>query len=618
MYYMADDLKRVGLVFTSEGAVDFKKSLTEINSSVRENYTEFKLAKSQWDENTSAMQKLRDEQNYLAKNTKDYTDKVKLLQMELEDLESAEERNEDAIHKKKAQLNQAKTSLNNYKKSLNDVETELKSGTAKLKEYAQKLDDFSDKADGIGDSLSGVSGAAAGLLAGATALVPATEEYRKIMASLEQSSQLAGYTAEQTKETYTQLFGVLGDDQSAATTTANLQALGLSQEQIVELTNGAIGAWAKYGDSIPIDGLAEAINHTVQLGEVQGTMADVLEWAGVSTDDFNEKLAKCNSKSERADLIMQELANQGLTQAGEKWQENNQNLVEGNEATAKMQEATAQLAETISPIITSVTEVVTGLLETFNSLPGSVQAVIGIVLVLVAVASSLFGIISTVSSGISAFTGFVNVAAPALKALWAVFSANPIGIVIAIITALIGLFVTLYNKCEWFRDGVNSMWEGLKDAMKGLKDWFLGLFDFEWKLPEIKLPHFKIDGEFSLAPPSIPKISVSWYAKGGILNSPTIFGMSGGNLLGGGEAGQEAVLPIDLLRRYIREENDLNNAVLVSALVEALKEINFIAENNIYIGDKKFESVLTEMVIKKMSAMSNTNMKAKGAKVWAT
>mgnify|MGYP000677139777 CR=1 FL=1 len=80
------------------------------------------------------------------------------------------------------------------------------------------------------------------------------------MASLEASSGLAGYSAEQTEEIYEKLFGVLGDDQTAATTTANLQALGLEQNELTELVNGTIGAWAKYGDSIPIDGLAESIN----------------------------------------------------------------------------------------------------------------------------------------------------------------------------------------------------------------------------------------------------------------------------------------------------------------------------------------------------------------------
>ena len=199
--------------------------------------------------------------------------------------------------------------------------------------------------------------------------------------------------------------------------------------------------------------------------------------------------------------------------------------------------------------------------------------------------------------------------------MWGVFSANPIGIVITIITTLIGLFVTLYNKCEWFRDGVNQLWSGLKDTMKNLKDWFVGLFDFEWKMPKIKLPHFKIDGEFSLAPPSIPKFSVSWYAKGGILNSPTIFGMNGNSFLGGGEAGPEAVLPIELLRQYIREENAANNSMLVALIREAISEVQFVAENNIFIGDKKIETILTEMVLKKISEKMSGNMRVQGVKV---
>ena len=197
---MADDLKRVGLVFKADGTVDFKKSLDEVNSSIQENRSAFKLAQSQWDENTKTADKLRDKQEYLAKQTEDYSDKVKLLQRELDELENAEERNEAAINKKKNQLNQAKTSLNNYEKGLSKVEEELKSGTYKVEEYTKKIEDFSEKAAKVGDSLSGVSTAAAGILAGTAALVPATEEYRKIIGSLEVSSELAGYTAEQTKE----------------------------------------------------------------------------------------------------------------------------------------------------------------------------------------------------------------------------------------------------------------------------------------------------------------------------------------------------------------------------------------------------------------------------------
>ncbi len=607
-----DDLKRVGLVFKADGTVDFKKSLSEINSSIQENRSAFKLAQSQWDENTKSLDKLSDRQKYLTRQTEDYSDKVKLLKRELEELENEEERNEEAINKKKNQLNQAKTSLNNYKKGLDQVNKELKDGADKIKKYTDKIDEFSEKADEVGDKLGGVSTGAASLLAATAALVPATEEYRKIMASLEVSSELAGYTTEQTKEIFNELFGVLGDDQSAATTTANLQALGLSQEQLKTITDGTIGAWAKYGDSIPIDGLAEAINETVKVGAVTGTFADVLKWAGTSEDVFNEKLAKCSTESERANLIMQELANQGLTQAGEKWKENNKNLVEGNEATARMQEATAELAETVAPIITDLTELIAGLISKFNDMPTSVQAVIGIVVSLVAVSSTLFKTIGSVSTGISALTKFMGVAKTGATALWGIMAANPLTTVVIAVTSLILIFGTLYEKCEWFRNGVNRIWGGMKSFLSGIRDWLKGIFNFEWKLPKIKLPHFSISGKFSLNPPSIPKFKVSWYAKGGILTSPTIFGMGQNGLLGGGEAGHEAVLPIELLRKYIREENSANNIELAKMIKEALSELQIVAENNVYIGDKKLYELLTNMVIKAISNKMRDQKIAKG------
>ena len=242
------------------------------------------------------------------------------------------------------------------------------------------------------------------------------------------------------------------------------------------------------------------------------------------------------------------------------------------------------------------------------------QAFIGVILLLVASSSTLFNAIGSLSAGISGLTSFVGVASTAAKGLWAVLSANPVGAAIAIIASLVAIIVTLYNKCEWFREGVNNTFNGIKNFMLGVKTILVSLFDFEWELPKIKLPHFSITGEFSLDPPSIPKLSVSWYAKGGILKSPTIFGANGNNLLGGGEAGHEAVLPIELLKQYIREENSLNNSVLVAAIKEAFQELCIMAENKIYIGNKLVDSTLTEMVIKKISEKMNDNMRSKGIK----
>lgn len=644
---MADDLQRVGLVFKADGAVDFNKSLKEVTASIQENRSAFGLVKSTWDESTKTADKLKATQKYLSDQTKDYTDKVTLLSRQLEELETAENRDEKAIAQKKNQLNQAKTSLNNYKSGLEDVEKKLESGSYKTEEYAKKISDLGDKAKSAGEKLSGVSGAAAGVMAGVTALVPATEEYRKIMASLQSSSELAGYTAEQTEETYRQLYGVLGDDQTAATTTANLQALGLSQQQLTELTNGAIGAWAKYGDSIPIDGLAESINETVKAGQVTGTFADVLNWgalqgetfgvkmrenieankewnsavesAATAEDYFNLALQNCSTQSERANLVMQLLAEQGLTQAGVKWQENNKNIVDANNATASFQEETAELANTVAPVISQLTDIAAELLGKFNELPKSTQENIMKAVLLVAALSPVMNIIGSITKGTSGLLGVASKAPKLIstisggaKALWGVLSANPIGVVVTVIGTLIAAFVHLYNTNEDFRRKVDEVFGKVVSTIKGAVNKIKGFFDFEWELPKIKLPHFSISGKFSLNPPSIPKFSVDWYANGGILNRPTVFAQNGSRLMAGGEAGPEAILPIELLKTYLNEEISKNNNVLAGIIKEILDGMELNPNFAVYIGNSELKSYITKIAKKGISDSQLSALAAKG------
>lgn len=118
------------------------------------------------------------------------------------------------------------------------------------------------------------------------------------MGTLETSSEAAGYSAEETSEAFSQLYRALGDDQSAATTTANLQAIGASQKDINSLISSAVGAWAKYGDSIPIDGLAESINETIRAGQVTGTFADVLNWGSKEGETFGVMLKENTEENE--------------------------------------------------------------------------------------------------------------------------------------------------------------------------------------------------------------------------------------------------------------------------------------------------------------------------------
>lgn len=107
-------------------------------------------------------------------------------------------------------------------------------------------------------------------------------------------------------------------------------------------------------------------------------------------------------------------------------------------------------------------------------------------------------------------------------------------------------------------------------------------FNITFPTPKVKMPHVSVTGSFSLDPPSIPKFGIEWYKDGGILNGPTIFGARGGTLLGGGEAGAEAVLPLAELWKQMRE--------IVGGIVENDSEEN---SGNAQRAGKDITRVLT-------------------------
>lgn len=395
-------------------------------------------------------------------------------------------------------------------KPIEDVEDAAKDADDALEEAGDSASSFADhlKADILVEGIKQI-------VSGIKDLNEETKEYRKIMGTLETSSEAAGYSAEETSEAFSQLYGALGDDQSAATTTANLQAIGASQKDINSLISSAVGAWAKYGDSIPIDGLAESINETIRAGQVTGTFADVLNWgskegetfgvmlkenteeneewnkavqdASSAEDFFNLALQDAETQADRTNLVLQAMADQGLSDVGDAWYSNNKDIVDANNAQLEFTKKAAELSERVQPVLTAVQEGINGIMQAIldatagidmDTIVGYVQsffdAISNVVSFLIENKEIVIGVIGAIGLALTALkiVEFVQSAISGISAISSALSflaANPVVLAIAGIVALIAVLVLIVTKGE-----------EIKAWLAGFNEWLQGVFATDW------------------------------------------------------------------------------------------------------------------------------------------
>lgn len=216
------------------------------------------------------------------------------------------------------------------------------------------------KAIGAACAAMGAAIAAAG--AAFFGLAEETREARENMGKLETSFTTAGHSAEDAKNTYTELYGVLGDDGQATEAAAHLAKLTTNEKELSDWTNICTGVYATFGDSLPIEGLTEAANETAKTGSITGNLADALNWAGVSEDDFQASLDACTSEQERQALITSTL-NGLYSEAADKYREVNGDIIDAQKATANLNSAMAALGAIAEPIITKLKQLAAELLQ---------------------------------------------------------------------------------------------------------------------------------------------------------------------------------------------------------------------------------------------------------------
>lgn len=275
-----------------------------------------------------------------------------------------------AILKKRAEVKKTEAEIGKYSKSLEELKNDsekAKGGIEKVTKSTKELGEESEStagkiAKGLGKGLLGLGTAVVGTAGSFLALGESTREFRKEQGQLEASFVSAGHSAETANKVYADFNAVLGDTAKTTEAMQQLAQFTKTEDELTKYTDILTGAYATFGNALPTEGLAEGINHTIQLGEVQGTLADALEWSGVSVEDFNNQLASCNSEEERSALIQKTL-NDLYGEASEHYKKNNKDIIEAEKAQTRLTMAIAELGAIAEPIATMMKNAFSDLLE---------------------------------------------------------------------------------------------------------------------------------------------------------------------------------------------------------------------------------------------------------------
>lgn len=219
-------------------------------------------------------------------------------------------------------------------------------------------------------------------------------------------------------------------------------------------------------------------------------------------------------------------------------------------AKEKVSTATSTITSVASSAWSSVSSTASSLWSTISStvsskISAASFAVSSATSTITSVASSAWSSVSSAAS--SKWESVRSTISSKLSSAQSTVSSLMSGITSTMSSGLSSALSTVSGKFSSIYSTISSKMSAARDAVGNAISALKSKFNFSWSLPHLKLPHVSISGSFSINPPSVPHFGISWYKDGGILTRPTIFGAAGNNLLAGGEAGAEAVVPLATL-----------------------------------------------------------------------
>lgn len=375
-----------------DGEREFKKAMSEVNNTMRTLKSEMELVDAQFKGQANSMEALQKKNDILSKEYAQQQEIVKTLEQTVKDATEAYGEAYSRTQKYIQQLNRAKVAeinlneeLENNKKYLDEARDSADGCAKSIDGFGKSVKDAADETGTLPGPLGDIQNALKGLrnedgsfnLANLTSalgtikgalvggaivtgakevidaifeIVNSTEEYRESIGKLEVAFDRSGYSADQAAEAYKAFYEISGDTTASVSAANNLATLGLEWDELKIAIDAVSGAAVLFGDSVPIDSLAESIADTVTLGKVTGNLADVLNRTGYNEDEFNKLLEATGSLYQRVSIIMSALVSGGLLEANDGFRDSADSVIAMRDAQLELNAAMAELGELLSPL----------------------------------------------------------------------------------------------------------------------------------------------------------------------------------------------------------------------------------------------------------------------------
>ena len=565
---MAGNIKGITIEFRGDTS-KLDKSLRQINNETRSIDKELNQVNKSLKFNPTNVELWRQKQQLLTQKVSETKEKLDLLKQA-----QAQMDNDDSVDKTSKEYRELQRDIIETESKVKNFENQLRQvGNVNLRAASEQVKELGGKLESAGQALMPLSAAGAAVAGGIGALAYKSGQAADDLNTLSKVTGISTYELQKynaaadlvdvSTEAIAKSHAKLSKNMAAAANGSKTQAAAFEQLGVrVTNADGSLrDSDAVFQDVITaLGGMKNETERDALAMQLMGKSAmelnPLIEDQGETYKNVADTLAKYN-----LDFVDQET----LDKANEFNDELDMMKVLG---TTSLSIVGAQLAEYLAPALEKVVELMGKLAEWLSGLDPRLLTVIGAIAALVAGIAPLLIILGKVAFAISSIMSLMSTLGLSFGALM-----GPVGIVIGIIAALIAIGVLLYKN-----------WDTIKAKLTALKDWFAktfdaiknktvavfnaiknaimtpirtavdfvrnminkikGFFNFKVSLPHIKLPHFSIKPKgwklSDLLKGSIPHLGISWYAQGGIFNSPSVIGV--------GEAGPEAVLPIEKLQ----------------------------------------------------------------------